>query len=336
MSRRVPALRRLLIAAVAGGLAVGLSATAAHAAADAPGSYRSVTTTSAQNTWVPGVLSSARDVDVYRFTTTASRHARILLGDLVADYRMRLIDAGGRTVATSDRANRANEEIYLALRAGTYFVAVDAPKGAVSASPYVVRFTSLPEGVLLLSKAEYGTGTNRELVFEVLNNTSRTIDGAGFHLTGPEKCGDNPFVTCQQLNVMMGTTRIIPPRARQSFYTDAIQGEDVYTFKLLPGSPIAFTSKMSGTVTKTTPVTGGVRITGTLTNRSTHYACAPMVVRSAYDDRGGLISQFEQWWSGTLGAGRTMNWTISKAHVPPPGTTRVAWNVSERGPDVAC
>ena len=337
MSRTMPALRRLLVAAVAGALAVGLPATAAHASPDAPGSYRSVTTTSAQNTWVSGVMGSTRDVDVYRFKTTASRYARVLLGDMRANYRMRLLDSAGRTVGTSDRSGRGNEEVYKYLRAGTYFVAVDAPHKAASISPYVVKFTSLPEGVLVLSRAEYGTGKNRELDFEVLNNTSRAIDGAGYHLTGPGNCpSTNPFEICSPFNVMAGQYRVIPPRGRTSFFTSEIAGQKTYTFRLSPGDPIRFTSKMTGTVTKTTAVTGGLRITGTLTNRSTHYACAPVVTRTSYDARGNIRSQYEVTWWGTVSAGKTVTWTINKAHVPPAGTVRTGWNVTERGPDQAC
>jgi hypothetical protein len=282
-------------------------------------------------------VAGTKDVDVYRFKTTATRYARILLGDLRANYRLRLLDSAGRLVATSDRSGRGNEEIYKGLAAGTYFVAVDAPHGAASTSPYVVKFTSLPEGVFLLSKAEYGTGTSRELVFEVLNNTSRAIDGAGYHLTGPGNCTTtNPFEYCSGLDAMAFQYRVLPPRGRTSFFTSDIVGHKTYTFRLSPGSPITFTSKMTGTVTKTTPVTGGLRITGTLTNRSTHYACAPVLTRSSYDARGNILSQVETTWYGTVAAGRTVTWTMSKAHVPPAGTVRTGWTVTERGPDQAC
>ena len=171
---------RAALVAVTAALVVGAGASPAQAAPDAPSAYTNVTVTSAQDTWVPGVLSSAQDIDVYRFTTTRDRYARVLLGNLGADYRMRILDSAGGLIAQSDRPGRQNEEVYRRLAAGTYYVRVDAPDGAVSANPYVVRFASLPEGVLLLSRGEAALPDNRrELVFEVLNNTARPISGAG-------------------------------------------------------------------------------------------------------------------------------------------------------------
>ena len=93
MSRPIPALRRLLVAAVVGAMATGLTATAAQAVTDAPSYYKSATTTSAQGRWIPGVMETTRDVDVYRFSTTVNRYARVLLGDLAQNYRH---DAAGR------------------------------------------------------------------------------------------------------------------------------------------------------------------------------------------------------------------------------------------------
>jgi hypothetical protein len=337
MSRRVPALRRLLFATVAAALAVGMSATAAQAAGDAPGSFRQAKTASVQDKWVPGALSSTTDVDVYRFTTKTTRHARVLLGDLAGNYRLRLLDARGRTVATSDRPGRENEEIYQRLEAGTYFAAVDAKQRTVSPKPYVVKFSSLAEGVLLLSKAEYGSGVTRELVFEVLNNTSRTVDYNGFHLRGAEKCPPQPsFQICTVFDRMAAQGRVLPPRARTSYFTADIQGQDTYTFTFLPGSPVAYSPKLSGTVTKSTPVAGGISFAGKITNKGTKPACRPMAVRSTYDGRGNLLSQREIWTWGRVAAGRSVTWSDAKAPLPPKGAVRTAWTFVELGPDKPC
>ncbi len=337
MSRTLRTLRRVLVPALAGALLLGVAGTPAQAATDAPASPRSVTTTSARDTWLPGVMASVRDVDTYRFTTTATRYARVLLGDLGADYRLRLLDAQGRVLHTSDRSGRANEEVYAKLPAGTYYASVDAPHGKVVASPYVVRFSSLSEGVHVLSKAEYGTGASRELVFEVLNNTSRAIDGAGWSVTGA--CTDldgNPNTGCNPGVSATGVYRVVPPRARVSFFTDEIAGRPTYRFTFLPGGPLTFTSKMSARVTSTQALSGGLTIKGTVTNGSTHYACAPTVTRNAYDARGNILSNWEVWISGALRAGASYSWTATKVHPLPKGTVRSAWHATERGPDQAC
>ena len=105
--------RRAVTAVAAAAVLLGVaSGTAQAATTDAPSSYRSVTSSSAQDTWIKGVLSSVRDVDIYRFTTKTTSYARALLGDLHANYRLRLLDATGGTIATSDRSGVANEEIY--------------------------------------------------------------------------------------------------------------------------------------------------------------------------------------------------------------------------------
>ena len=330
--------RRLLTGAVTGLLVVGLGAgPAAAATPDAPGSIRAVTTTSALTTWLPGTIASLSDVDVYRFTTTYSRYARVLLGDLGANYRLRLFDSAGALVAASDRSGRANEEVYRKLTAGTYYAAVDAPHAAVSTTPYVLRFVSLPEGVHVLSRAEYGTGAARELVFEVLNNTSRSIDGAGWSITGD--CTDldgNPYTGCNEGVGATGAYRVIPPRARVSFFTDEIAGRPVYTFTFLPGSPIDFVSKLSNRVTSTQSLSGGLTVKGTLTNHSTHYACAPVVTRNTYDDRGNIRSHWEVHIWGVVPAGASYDWVTTGAHRPPAGTVRTAWHATERGPDMPC
>jgi hypothetical protein len=322
-------LRRALVAGIAGALAFGLGTTSAQAATDAPSSYKSVKTTTAQGTWVPGVLTSTRDVDTYRFTTTKSRYARILLGDLVADYRLRLLDAKGRTVATSDRAGKANEEIYRKLTAGTYYVSVDAPHGKASTAPYVVKFNSLAEGVYVLSHAVYGSGRSAEYDFEVLNNTRNTIDGVGWTIASPCAATPGSPVDCGPPNVY-SQSRAIAPRDRATFWTDHVPAKG-QVFTLLPGSPITFTSKLSIAVTSATHSSSGSVYKGRVTNGSNHVSCWITPVRNSYDDRGNLLLQYEGGLS-PLKAGKSTTFTTPKIPVAPRGTVRNTWDVSELGP----
>src|SRR3954447_20029913 len=104
MSLSTSRFARVALGVVAMALVLGGTATAAQASTtDAPSTYSAVKVTSAQNTWLSGALPKTTDVDTYRFTTTTSAYARILLGDLGADYRLRLLDRSGHRLKTSDR-----------------------------------------------------------------------------------------------------------------------------------------------------------------------------------------------------------------------------------------
>jgi hypothetical protein len=315
--------RRLVVAflTAAGGLV--LPATAAEAASDAPSSYRSVATTSSQDSWLPGVLSSTRDVDTYRFATSRNGYVRILLGDLAADYRLRLLDASGRSVATSDRPGRVNEEIYWNLRAGTHYVSVDAPHGRVSSAPYAVRFTSLREGLHVLSSAIMGKGPDRCLVFEVLNNTARTISGVGWSVAPPSCSG-----WCPPYEIY--TDQAIAPRDRTTFDAHDLPrtGE---VLRVVAGAPVTFTTKLTVTLTSAARGAFWTDYAGRLTNAGAHTACGGAAVRNAYDDRGGLVERMELQAVRRLKSGASSTWRLTMLD-PVRSAVRVVWDIHEAGP----
>ena len=330
MPRPLALLRRTVLGAAVIALAVGGTVTGAQAANDAPGRHSNVTTTSPQDTWVTGVIGSPRDVDVYRFKTSKSRYARILLGDLGANYRMRLLNSAGRAVGTSDRTRRGNEELYRHLVAGTYYLAVDAPHGAVSTRPYVVKFTSLPEGVLVLSRGEWGSGEAKELVFEVLNNTSRSVGQIGYEVRSPCPPSDNPFDVCAPNVTWEGQNRVIPPRGRASFFT-SLAGHTDYTFRFHGAQPINYVSKLSGRITRMQPVTGGYAVSGTVTNNSRHVTCSPYPTRTSYDARGNVLGSTEVRLLGwSVAPGRTVSWSVDRLSALPPRTVRTEWRITEK------
>jgi hypothetical protein len=330
------AIRRAAVGTLAGALVLGLSATTASATVDAPNTLARATATTGQNTWTPEVLSKVDDVDVYRYRTTVTGYVRVLLGDLKADYRLRLLNATGRLIATSDRGGRGNEEIYVKLTAGTYYAQVDAPHGAVSASPYVVRFSSLPEGLVLLSKHEYGSGASRELDFEVLNNTSSAIEGVGWRIKDlASTCVETGFNVCTPYEAIIGQNRVIPPRARATFFTGAVTGLSKYSFTVSAGPRTTYSSKLSIAVTSTKALAGGRQsVAYTWANKSTHDACAPTPIRNSYDARGGLLAQTEFWWQGLYKPGSYSGKATVSA--PPAGTVRTQWTVVEHRPDIPC
>ena len=321
---------RAALVALMATLVVGVGASPAQAVPDAPSSYNNVTVTSAQGTWVPGVLASAQDIDVYRFTTTRDRYARVLLGNLGADYRMRILDSAGGLIAQSDRPGRQNEEVYRRLAAGTYYVRVDAPDGAVSANPYVVRFASLPEGVLLLSRGEAALPDNRrELVFEVLNNTARPISGAGWELKDTSCVEDNPFMPCPG-STSTYAHRVIPPRQRATFYESRIADMPSYAFRLTGGTPIDLVSKLSVRVTAAQRTAEGLTYTLSVTNSANRASCGATPVRNSYGARGQLLAQTEILGIRWMGAGETISgWQVPLRPLPA-GTVRVGWGVNER------
>jgi hypothetical protein len=307
----------------------------AQAAPDAPGAPSGATTSTAQDTWVPGTLASRRDVDTYRFTTTTGGHARILLGDLAADYRLRLLDADGRVVATSDRPGRANEEIYRHLPAGTWFTSVSVSRGKVSRAPYVVRFTRLSEGLHVLSRTVQNLSPTkapvaRRFVFEVLNNTPHTIDGFTWSMRQPCTA---PTCVAYEYTV----TRAVPPRGR-TVVTDW-SGELPRRGEVLTvgaGNPIDHLPRLT-----VDPGFSGLRDpyqdfhSPRVTNRGSRVARCVVAYRNAYDDRGNLV----QHQSHTTGPARLRpgaTWAQPKRslgyYFPPASATRVAWSADERGP----
>jgi hypothetical protein len=229
----------------------------------------------------------------------------------------------GKLPATADRSGLANEEVYTKLAAGTWYLTVDAPHGKVSATPYVVRFTSLADGLVLLSKKELGTGAKRELGFEVLNNTSRSIDGVGWTIKNTAAgCSANPFGGICSSPGAAFQYRVIPPRARASFFTTDVVGLSSYTFAVQTGSPTTRLPKLAVAVTSTEATSKGYTITGTLKNNGTQGACAPTPVRNAYDARGGLLGNYEVWVSGHFEPGAGYTWKTSGVPAVPKGTVR--------------
>lgn len=171
------AIRLLLAVAVT---SAWLVSTAEMALADAPNSRTAATTNLGLNAWHTETLSSTSDVDWFRFTTTQARFARIRLGHLTADYALELFNSGGSRLALSDLTGPVFEEIYRQLPAGRYFLKVSSSRGAITTTPYLVRFDSLGDGVFALSSHIVSFGGGSELSVDGLNNTGRTLVGVSY------------------------------------------------------------------------------------------------------------------------------------------------------------
>ena len=164
-----------------GALAVALVAVALTwvgaptptAAADAPGSCASSLPTSARNTWLTGTIATSTDVDWYEFSVTAGTRAQVTLGNLPADYDLRVYRGCTTLVGSSVRSGRQFDEVYAYFSAGTYYVRVRGYDGAHSASPYALRFRTLGWGTPVLSSTTWTDSSGYlHVAGEVLNNTS--------------------------------------------------------------------------------------------------------------------------------------------------------------------
>lgn len=143
------------------------------AAADAPGSCSTAIAASAKGAWLSGTIGSATDVDWYKFTLATGTRAQITLGNLPADYDIRVYSGCSTLLASSLRSGRQYDEVYRTFSAGTYFVKVSGFSGAQSTAAYVLRFRKLAWGLPILSSTTWTDASGYlHVAGEVLNNTA--------------------------------------------------------------------------------------------------------------------------------------------------------------------
>jgi peptidoglycan/xylan/chitin deacetylase (PgdA/CDA1 family) len=148
-------------------------APGAVAAADAPGSCSSAIATSAKGTWLSGTIGSATDVDWFKFSLSSASRIQITLGNLPADFDLRVYAGCSSLVGSSVRSSRQFDEFEGYLGVGTYFVKVSGFVGAQSTSPYALRFRTLAWGMPILSSTTWtDTAGYLHVAGEVLNNTA--------------------------------------------------------------------------------------------------------------------------------------------------------------------
>jgi peptidoglycan/xylan/chitin deacetylase (PgdA/CDA1 family) len=171
--RRLRRSRRFDLVLSAALAVTSLGLPAAVAAADAPGTCSSSLATSARNTWLTGTIATATDVDWYEFTIAAGTRATVTLGNLPADFDLRVYRGCSTLVAASTRSNRQFDEVYAHFAAGTYAVKVTGYGGAHSTSTYAVRFRTLAWGTPILSSTTWTDAAGfLHIAGEVLNNTA--------------------------------------------------------------------------------------------------------------------------------------------------------------------
>ena len=150
-----------------------LGLAAPVAAADAPNTCSGATSSSPKGTWLTGTIATSTDVDWYRFSIATGTRALVTLGNLPADYHLRLDRDCSTQVATSTRSGKQFDEIYAYLSAGTYRVRVSGYQGAHSTSAYALRLRTLPWGIRVLSATTWTDSAGYlHVAGEILNNTS--------------------------------------------------------------------------------------------------------------------------------------------------------------------
>ncbi len=148
---------------------------AAAVAADAPGACSTSAAARTKNAWLTGTIGSATDVDWYRFTVSTGTRAIVTLGNLPANYELRVYSGCSTLVRSSNCPGRQFEDVYAYLAAGSYFARVSGVAGASSTSTYALRFRTVAWGLPILSSTTWTDSSGYlHIAGEVLNNTAES------------------------------------------------------------------------------------------------------------------------------------------------------------------
>lgn len=143
------------------------------AAADAPGGCSTTAAARPQNAWLNDTIGSSTDVDWFRFSVGTGTRAIVTLGNLPANYELRIYSGCSTLIASSNRPSRQFEEVFAYFPAGSYFARVSGVAGASSSAAYALRFRTVAWGLPVLSSSTWLDGAgNLHVVGEVLNNTA--------------------------------------------------------------------------------------------------------------------------------------------------------------------
>jgi hypothetical protein len=312
---------------VSGGL--GLSASAAGA--DRPDTFAAAKSghVSANGAWQHESLSSANDVDWFRFTVAQPARGLVTLGHLAAgtNYALAVFDAHHHVVGESDHGGNRFEELYRSFGAGDYLVRVMSTSGANPDVDYFLKFRPLAHRVVIAESRAVHDSSGFSIKGELLNNTGKWMQLHRIHVTWLNSKG-NTVGTCDE-GVIPGP---VAPHARIEF--DIENGEPRCGDQ--PANAASYKLRIFADTTKErTP--GGLAFKpgqksetkkqriykGTVTNNSntTLHGIYPTVVE--YDRLGRAIA-FGYDRITTLAPGQTRTYTaaIDTAGLPKPNGTR--------------
>lgn len=86
------------------------------------------------NTNITGLINPSGDIDNYKFVITTGGSIIITLGNLPANYHLKLLNSAGAQVAISKKGNTTAENINYTASAGTYYAQVYGNNGANNAT----------------------------------------------------------------------------------------------------------------------------------------------------------------------------------------------------------
>jgi hypothetical protein len=273
---------RAAIAAAVGALAVAFWP-------GGPAGARAVDTCAAAvrgtpNAWRAGTIGSATETDWYRYTTASRRHVLVTLGGLTGNLSLGLYDSGCRRLALSNSPGTHFEQLYRLVAKGTYYVRVAGGNGATGS--YDLRFTPLPNRVLVLSSRAFRLGGKLYLPGEVLNNTGSSVDFLEVVAVFYNKAGAVVGVSWADAD-----TQATAPWHRAPFglVTEVPTTYDHYRLMLdYLGNADPVVHHLRRTLGTRTPVEGGTRFTGAVVNGNTFPVTELLVAAVAYDSHGRI------------------------------------------------
>lgn len=258
-------------------------------------------------TWLRDPIP-AGDADWYRFRH-AGGYARIVLGRLTAAASLELYGACGTPLARSDRGGTSFEEIYRSLPAGRYRVRIS---GGGQASAAAVRFSSLPDGLLVLSSARWISGGTLHIAGELLNNSVRRLADPGIRATFFDASG-----TRIGQRSAGGFTDVLAPRRRTSFHLRVPVPAGYGRASLASfGSPTTAgtVSGLSSAFTSITSLGGTRHYQGTIRNDGSSQVRDPAIFVTLYDGYGNVLNAAGAPGSPTLlGAGEAATFDVGFA-----------------------
>ena len=133
------------------------------------------------NTNINALISTKGDVDFFKFTTTSKApNLVVTLSALPADYDLKLFDAAGTQIASSQNAGTTSETIAYVGAAGTYTVKVFGYNGAYNANNcYTLNVTTSNSSILKQPSAKTAGARDGILIYPQPASGSATVQFAG-------------------------------------------------------------------------------------------------------------------------------------------------------------
>jgi glucose/arabinose dehydrogenase len=254
---------------------------------DASDTCGGAATQSSLGAWWSGTIGTPTDEDWYRFTLKSTTAVQITLGDLPIDGRLELWNHCTTLIAASDGAGQASEQIIRSLPAGTYSVRVSGHGASDPTDHYALRVRPLSSGLKILSSTTTVSGGTVRIFGEVLNTTTShrgpiVVTARLYTKTGHLLATRTTTVLAQML-VKLGRSPFI-------LSTPAPSGFDHATLSVT-SSPVTTSTRLvpKATGVVSTAVTGGVRVTGTITNPGTVTMRSVRVYVTVYDPLGTVV-----------------------------------------------